>query len=417
MKLENLNISNHTNGDPCGRVFFYEERVLRAINPEAEQLVREFLASELYRILVENGWFVKTWIVDDVQLEGYPLIVESERVYACQWQLLTFEQLRDISIFIFKIHEICNRHGWAFWDDGLNNFGLKNGQLTYLDLGGIYKGCINISSLERNWKILRLMSLGMISLAKSTRVRTEVSYNDYLLPAIQPKLDDYLEFLIHPLGKKYTVYRKQSRPPIFSFRTRFTHALINKANRFVERITKKPYPWRLFYVKPDKLNERDFERITPYYDKYTDIEYVSNDVIEYFIEHSEKPHSIMLYGEYSIEDIERLRDSYHGRIWICSPLQPYTDKIYNEINIRKLDIGILSYNLCSNAICDNEKIIELGINGLLCHKFSISSISQLHESAYGIGKFARYFDQIYLEEDGICSKYIKDNKIFKKVED
>ena len=405
MKLEDINISLHTGGDSCGKVFFYKERVLRAISPQSEQWVREFLASELYGKLVEEGWFVKTWIVDDVQLDGHPLIVESERVYACQWQLLTFEQLRDICVHAIKINALCKQYGWVLSDIFFTNFGLKNGQICYFDLGGFSRigKQPELKRFIEKWERLRLMSLGMTTLARNSREWLKPANNDALYPVIRTKLDEYLElFVFHPFGKKYNVYRKKSKPAIFSIRTRFAHSVINGINRIAELISKKPYPWRLFYVEPAfTLTEKDFERIIPYYCGYTDVKYEDNGIIKYFINQissaDDKPKSIMLYGEYRIEDIELLRQAYQGQIWVCSPLLPYTDSIYKEIRERRIDIGVLSYNFSYNTIQDNEKIIELDLDGLLCHVINLpiaSNISNL------LGKMRKYFKQVYVDYGG-----------------
>ena len=421
MKIEDLNISSLTGADPCGRLFFYQGRVLRAINPKAEQWVREFLASELYGKLVKNGWLVRMWIVNDIDIEGYSLIVESEKVYACQWQLLTFEQLRDIGICALKVNSLCKQYGWVLSDIFFTNFGLKNGQICYFDLGGLSRVGEKPELIQffARWKKLRLISIGMSTLAKKSTESAEPAYNDALYPAIQTNLDDYLEiFVFHMNGKKYNVYRKRSKPALFSIRTRFAHYLINCINRITECVTKKQYPWRLMYVEPEfKLTEHDFERLTPYYHGYADIAYEGNDIIKYFINQinstNSQPKSIMLYGEYRIEDIEQLRNSYDGQIWVCSPLQPYTDLIYKEINARRINVGVLSYNLNYNTISDNEKIVELGLDGILCHSLDLSNYIVAIEPSYILRKLVKYFNQVYMEYEGICNTYVKENMIFK----
>ena len=421
MRIEDVNISPHIGLDQCGRVFFYQGRVLRAINPQAEQRVHEFLESELYTKLVENSWFIKTWIIDDVQLDGYPLIVESEKVYACQWQLLTFKQLKDSAILAIKINSLCKQYGWVLCDDWFNNFGQKDGQIVYFDLGGFLKKGerTELIDVTINWKVLRLMSLGLSTLAKSTSPWLDAAYNAFLLPNVHSILDEFLEILYHPSGWKYYVYRKKSKPAIFSIRSQFAHVLINSINRLAARFTQKPYPWRLLYVEPAfELSEQEFESLSPYYQGHADIEYLGNDVITCLISQisslDSQPKSIMLYGEFCIEDIELLRQVYKGGIWVCSPLLPYTDHLFKEISERRINVGVLSYNFCFNTIHDNEKIIELDIDCLLCHSSSITGISESTEPSYFLSKLANYFNQAYIESNGICEKYVKFNKVFIK---
>lgn len=420
MKLEELNISSHTGIDECGRVFFYNGRVLRAINPQAEKWVQEFLASELYNRLVENGWFVKTWIINDIQIDGCPLVLESEEVYACQWQLLTFSQLKDASILALKINALCNQYGWALFDDWFNNFGLKDGQLIYFDLGGFFKKgerlLPELTDLVIECKVLRLMSLGMSSLAKSTKPWPEADYNETLYPPSRTKLDDFLDTIFHPFVREYIVYRKKSKPAILKFKSKFFLALVNHINKIAESITKKSYPWRLFYVEPRyHLTESDFSNIRPYYADRLPMEFVNGDIIRHFISNDSNRYmcSILLYGEYCVEDLTKLREFFMGKIWLCSPYLTYSDYIYEEIRRRKLNIGILSYNFCFNTIHDNEKIMELGIDCLICHSSSIAGISQASEPTYFLGKFSKYFDKVFLENHGKYERYIKENRVFR----
>lgn len=423
MKIEDLNISSHTGIDECGRVFFHKGRVLRAINPHAENWVREFLSSDLYCKLIEKGWFVRTWVVDDIKIDDFSLILESERVYACQWQLLTFSQLKDTSILAIKINTLCNQYGWALFDDWFNNFGLKNGQLIYFDLGGFFKiGQRQLPELTDQvieWKIIRLMSLGMGSLAKSIKPWPEANNNDSLYPTSHSKLDDLLEATFHPIVAEYTVYRKKSKPAIFRFKSLFSLTLIHRINRIAERITKKSFPWRLLYIEPAyQLTDLNFKNIIPHYANKTDIEYLDGDIIRYFISNNnliKSLHSILIYGEYHLADLEKISVAFGGKIWICSPSLIYTDYIYEKIKRRQLNIGVLSYNFCFNTIHDNEKIMELGVDCLLCHSSSIAGISEANEPTYFLGKLSNYFNHVFLENHGKYERYIKEKRIFQCV--
>ena len=425
MRIEELQISSHTGIDACGRVFFHNGRVLRAINPQSEKWVQEFLASNLYKELEERGWFVKSWIAKDIKVEGYPLIIESEKVYACQWQLLTFSQLRDASILAIIINKLCNQYGWALFDDWFNNFGLKDGQILYFDLGGFFKigqrQLPELTDLVIERKVLQLKSLGMNSLANITKPWPDADYNEALLPLNKSKLDEYLVTIFHPMVEEYTVYRKKSRPALFKVKTLVSLNLINWINNLAKFITKKTYPWNLLYVVPKyKLSEQDFENIKPYYSKEVNLLYFPDDAIKYFQQCDKslknEMHKIMVYGEYSVEDLESLRRSFDGEIWLCSPHLPYTDYIYSQIKVRKIDIGIISYNFCYNTIHDNEKIIELGIDCLLCPILSIATLSEAEDPTYILGKLSKYFNKVILENNGSCTKYIKENKIFKSLE-
>ena len=323
------------------------------------------------------------------------------------------------------MNALCKQYGWVLSDVFFTNFGLKNGKICYFDLGGFsHKGeRPELVNFFARWEKIRLMSLGMSSLAKNAKEWLKPAYNDALYPAIQTGLDDYLDMhVFHIPGMKYNVYRKRTKPAIFSIRTRYAHAVINGINRLASRYTKKSYPWRLLYLEPaHKLTEKDFERLKPYYQGYTDIVFEDNDIIMCFINQisrtDSQPKSIMLYGEFRIEDIEQLRNSYEGMVWVCSPLLPYTDIIYKEIKARRINVGVLSCNLDYNTIQDNEKIIELGFDGLLCHSSSIKGVLINREPSCMLGKLVKYFNQIYMVDEGTFNSYVKVNKIFKNTSD
>lgn len=419
MKIEDLNISSHTGIDPCGRVFFYQERVLRAISPQAEQLVREFLTSELYGKLVDNGWCVKMWVINDIQVEGYPLIIESEKVQVCSWQLLTFTQLKDCCILALKIQSLCDIYGWSFHDDGWHNYGVKEGRCMYFDIGGFCKkDKTNIQFRPQihahvNWKKLRLMSDGLFAIA---RLRVGSEYNDRLMPNYQSPALMFTSRICQPIIKSYQVFRKMSKPAIFVIRFRISLMLLLQLNKFVRIIAHKPQTWNFFTIIPTykKMKEDDYNAIVPYYTEDKDIKYQSFDVknlLNQYNSYLDIVNSIMLYGEFYIDDIIFIRKHFQGTMWICSPCLPYTDLIFKEIRDQRMDIGVIAYDF-HNLEADGAKIAELGIDALISHIDRLRDLSMIDEPNSYLWQLSRYFETVYLLSNNMCDRYVRKQRTF-----
>ena len=65
--------------DEAGTVFFWKDRVLRAVREEAVPRVRALLGSGLTEALATRGWMPRCG-VSLIEIPGYALVLEQERI-------------------------------------------------------------------------------------------------------------------------------------------------------------------------------------------------------------------------------------------------------------------------------------------------------------------------------------------------
>jgi hypothetical protein len=133
--------------DDIGRVFFWEERVFRAIKQGADKRVRALFSCGLIDELVENNIFPKSWITN-YNLEGYALVLEHERyfpvTYPYEW---SFSMLQDAAITILKTNIIARKYGYQTKDCHGFNIVFDGCHPKFIDLGSF----VNVSDEFRGW--------------------------------------------------------------------------------------------------------------------------------------------------------------------------------------------------------------------------------------------------------------------------
>lgn len=125
--------------DDIGKVFFWKNRVFRAINYEAVETVKEIFSSGMIEELVENKLFPKSWITDYI-IDGYRLVVEHEKIhpvtYPYEW---SFSMLKDAAITVLQINLIARKYGYQTKDCHGFNVLFDGPYPKYVDLGSFIK--------------------------------------------------------------------------------------------------------------------------------------------------------------------------------------------------------------------------------------------------------------------------------------
>lgn len=121
--------------DEIGTVFFWRDRVLRAIRPEAEEGVRGLLASGLPDALAERGWMPRCRVAD-VRIEGFACVVEQPRLpvvsYPYEW---SYGMLRDAAVRVLEIAMLAKEHRWELKDSHGFNVIFDGPRPAWVDLG------------------------------------------------------------------------------------------------------------------------------------------------------------------------------------------------------------------------------------------------------------------------------------------
>jgi hypothetical protein len=160
--------------DECGKLLFWNNRVLRAIKHEFVGNAKDMLSNGMFSELVENNLFPRTWVTD-FAMDGYGLILEHERIvpvlYPYEW---SFSMIKDAAISVLKVNQIAIKYGYQTKD--CHPFNILFDDLTpkYVDFGSFVKVNKNMSGwmaykqfLESFYFPLKIWSKGNSFLARS----------------------------------------------------------------------------------------------------------------------------------------------------------------------------------------------------------------------------------------------------------
>ena len=127
--------------DPGSRVFYRDGRVLRGLAADAAGIDQAARQSGLMQHLVDQGWFVDNWLVDDVTPPiGIPsaAIVESQRLplinYPAEW---SFSMLRDAALVTLDANLAALARGFILKDASAFNVVFVGPKPTIIDIGSI----------------------------------------------------------------------------------------------------------------------------------------------------------------------------------------------------------------------------------------------------------------------------------------
>lgn len=124
--------------DTVCKLFFYENRVLRAINKPYEGQVKEMFSSGMMRELIEKELFIDSWI-SETKIEGYNLVVEHQYIqfwnYPYEW---SFNMLKDSANVVLEVNEIANKYNFELFDVHAYNVVFDMSKPKYIDFGSFF---------------------------------------------------------------------------------------------------------------------------------------------------------------------------------------------------------------------------------------------------------------------------------------
>lgn len=140
LEEKNLVFSKVSIVDEMGRVFFYNDRVLRAIySKDAAECHREIL-NKKWIAEIFNAGLIKTWICQDLQIKGVPLILEHQKIpyethpseHTSQMHWLAAKTMVKVNL------ELC-KYGYILKDSHPWNLMFHRGYPYFIDFGSIIK--------------------------------------------------------------------------------------------------------------------------------------------------------------------------------------------------------------------------------------------------------------------------------------
>lgn len=126
-------------GDKFGRLFYWDAKLLRAIEPEWENHTNLLFKSGLIDALVAEKIFPRSK-VSELKLDGYGMIIEHQRIesitYPREW---SFSMLKDAALTELRVNEIANGFGYETKDSQPCNVVFSGSRPMFVDLGSFVK--------------------------------------------------------------------------------------------------------------------------------------------------------------------------------------------------------------------------------------------------------------------------------------
>jgi hypothetical protein len=194
--------------DDVGKVFFWKNRVFRAINKHKVQEIKTLLSSGLIAELVQRKLFPKTTIAGEIDLDGFDFILEHEKIeYISRPFEWSYHMLRDICLAYLDVYQICEKYGYTLKDGHLLNLTFFHNHAIFFDLGSIVRGFGGggLSELYDSGGLpLRIWSQGDFYIANLI-LRDEFSHNRFL-PSIALRYQKTLKHLEPFVVKSRSIY-------------------------------------------------------------------------------------------------------------------------------------------------------------------------------------------------------------------
>jgi len=137
--IDEVKFSMESIGDEVGKIFFWRNRIFRAIRSDAVDIVKDIFSSGMLNELVDRNFFPKSWITD-FQLDNYAMVIEHEKihpvVYPHEW---TFSMLKDAALTVLKVNLIARKYNFQTKDCHGYNLLFDGPQIKFVDLGSFTK--------------------------------------------------------------------------------------------------------------------------------------------------------------------------------------------------------------------------------------------------------------------------------------
>lgn len=239
--------------DKVGNTFQFDGKFYRAIKKEAIKDVVDLLNCGLINELSSNKLFPKTRIAD-IEIQGYDLVLEHEKVnhvtYPFEW---SFSMLKDASLCILNVVEICAKYGYGLHDLHNYNVIFEGCHPVFIDFGSIQKNASFQSSLDSfidyNFLPLKLFSIGEMTFAK--RILSDEYLDRYV-----PKKNYHESLLTKSLIRELYLGNKKNIVKIFlnyfggNYNLKFDHLSVEKVRNSILNIQKIEYPseWGKYHL-------------------------------------------------------------------------------------------------------------------------------------------------------------------------
>lgn len=353
LKDEDIQYASSSICDPLGRVFFYNNRIFRAIREEYKDHVLNFLTSECYHELDSKGWIVSTHVCDDVQLIGYALVLEHERLICDVWKYWSFEQLRDAALFLFELDDLLQNYGYFLKDASFENLTIKNNHFCLMDFGSV--GGENHPNVFMDLIPKCFLHLNLLS-HREFLLADVLPYSLSIIVPNQHKINirAYYKYLRPVISKIQIYYRYRYKP--LSLHTSLVIRLI-EGIMWMANVSEKSREIIYNHIKIqfDKQKIRkEIKRMHPPYNENApiyDTEYISDEQCSKL--HGER---LLIYGNFAFECLEMIEKKLPStQIYIGSSDRIYIDNAYQYFKGKPQHVEPILFDILKiDDLRDNE---------------------------------------------------------------
>lgn len=408
--------------DPGSRVFFIGDRVFRAYEESRRLETLEFLNSDCYAELRGKRMIVKTWIAGEIQLEGYPLILEHERLCCMPEKWHCFEMLKDILAFHFEVNSICNKYGYGLRDIGYGNVTYAEGRLCFTDFGSFRR----IENVDPNIFVQYCLPLAYLPLA----IYSSNDGNDFIAdcmiedydkwitactkPVSNTLLTNHLWNYLHPIVQYYNLRVRRSKVH-WRFRTRFAIWCVQKINTLFQPFVPIQYSGRnIIDVEPIYSYAKAINCLATLQSPYVGesiypiggkqiLKYVPS-VISQQIKHPIG--RIVIWGNYMYEEIVQLRKAVDCELIVMSSDRMYCNHLYRQIRSNHDEIVVACCNAMRGKDFSVLNSLKTDLLVLQDEVYKQSRIGEHSDWAERASYFAEYILTNSLAKDEILSSRI-----------
>lgn len=167
-------LRTHNYLDYAGMMYEYENRMFRIIHSDKEVYVRKLFSDGIIRDIVKAGYFVDTWINDDVRIEGAEdkLVVEHQYIkqlsYCYEW---TTNMFLDAMAVVAKLNVYLLKRGYELCDPHCRNVCFIGCKPVYTDMGSI----MPVDKVKLlGWNVFRAMWINPNKLLHEHRINGEL---------------------------------------------------------------------------------------------------------------------------------------------------------------------------------------------------------------------------------------------------
>ncbi len=285
---DEIRFDNTSYIDPTSRVFEWEGNIFRAFYPKSSQFYVNLLGSEKVKKLMDERTLVYTDIQDDLELEGFDLIVKHERIpyisYCFEW---SDTMLKDAAVLTLNLCKEMCQQDILLQDASPYNVFFVPPNPVFIDLGSFvpaYKDYVwaayqqfcnfflfplylhAFENHELSQKLLQdcLEGVSNENLVRILRVRDKLRAPGYMSRVFVPQLMSRLFGSLNDRKKAFNVSKKLTEKlDMKGVRTRFFRKLSHTVEKI--RVCSPDSHWSDYYDQTDEgvLNrkQRALDRI------------------------------------------------------------------------------------------------------------------------------------------------------------